>query len=131
MGEQHLRLARYFFADANGTWTPPEFPRSAINGRGDTQLITRHSKLFETCAIDPSQQIERILTRLGANRFASQNSSRLGDAFYQQHAGKDLLLRKVPLEKRLIRRDILDRCNASTSLDMFNVIQQQKWITMR
>src|SRR6516164_1010080 len=92
--------------------------------------ITRHHGAAEAGFVDGHEINEwRLLELLEMTH--AKRACRLRHALDQQHARHDRIARKVALEIRLVRRDVLDPSGRAVSIHVDNAIDKEKRVAMR
>src|SRR5690606_37814633 len=93
--------------DPRLTVEPPHASPAAELADMIVELIARHYRPAELGLVDPHEIDDLGIVVLAEARDAKRAGG-LRQAFDDQHAGHDRELRKVPLEERLVDRNVLD-----------------------
>src|SRR5690606_12696860 len=93
--------------DSRLTVEPPYASPAAELADMIVELIARHYRPAELRLVDP-HEIDDLRIVILAEARDAKRAGRLCQSLDDQHAGHDRKLRKVPLEERLVDRDVLD-----------------------
>src|SRR5687767_7059962 len=78
-----------------------------------------------------THEVDDRLCQIGVLLEQSQNRTRLSHGFNGQYAGHDSRTWKMPIEKRLIDGDILERDDPFIRIDLDDAVDQEKRVSMR
>src|SRR5690242_9639396 len=95
------------------------------------QRVSRHDWLFEARVVDAHKVIDLAAIGLVTFRHEGQYSRRLRKRLDNENTGHDRMVRKVPLEERLVDRHVLQGNDILASLARQHAIDHEKRIPVR
>jgi methylaspartate ammonia-lyase len=103
----------------------------ARDRRLEDQLVARLHHALEARAVDAGEVVQARAVRLLAFRRERQQRRGLGQRLQHQHARHHRTVREVPVEERLVDRDVLQRLDAHVLLELEHAVDEQERIAVR
>ncbi|ADD75971.1 Hypothetical Protein PANA_0804 [Pantoea ananatis LMG 20103] len=129
-GTHHGRFTDDFTVDSRYAIEASQTTAGFLEGHFHNHLIARYDRTLETGIINASKIIKLAWLQF-THAFKCQNAGGLCHRFQNQNAGKNRFTREMPLEKRLVKGDILYGAQIFVFFKIQHAIHQQKRITVR
>src|SRR5688572_18459598 len=127
---REVGLRHHLVADLGDAVEFPHRPAVAILLHFEPQLVAGHHRPAEARVVN-AHEIDQLAVEGRAQRVDHENGGGLRHRLDDEDAGEDRIGREVPLEYRLVHRDVLDADAALVDDRVLHAVDHQEWITVR